>query len=466
MGRSDAEDDLRPGRDIPGYTGHIPRKDVEGVHGTTFRHANALASSYKDLPAIPSPSLADPAVRRLARGAAGGYVQDDPTARFYSLGHRGGPQNHNSQVGIGPIVKTASDEEKPPAPSRPLSPGYTMPGYTGHVPKVAAQNIIGSTFRRANERAAFGDSVAVERQTRRCGSPKGSPMRGDIADVPRKKRIGVTDHIKSLSDMNGQPPIQRSVSCKLFDGFGFPYGREKDGEIPSFIDHVPRKAAASMKSEEGFGCPFGREVTAEIPSYIEHVPRKSRKGRPEYLQAQWDSINQPRPREEPSRDEPDAAKSPAARSASPRMDRQAIPGYSGHVRKVAAENVFGVSFKIAGACADGEGTDDVKYEHPWLGSPNVHARSHGRSIPGYSGYIPKKGPDGVLGATFKSANERAADGFDPVLEAKSEATRLQEERFQVEGSLRSPTSRPTRQTTGKKPEANGEVVQARRPAWR
>jgi hypothetical protein len=335
-----------------------------------------------------------------------------------------------------------------------------MPGYTGYVPKVSAQNIIGSTFRRANERATFGECADGERHARRSGSPKGSQSRGDIDGVPRKKHIGCTDHISEIR----KAPLQRSVSCNLFDGVGLPYGRESLGEIPSYIDHVPRRAGANLKSEEGFGCPLGREVTAEIPSYIEHVPRKNRKGRPEYMHAQWDSINQPGPRGEQTREEADAKPSTSkARSASPRLDRQAIPGYAGHVRKVVADNVFGVSFKTAGECADGDEDTDLKREHPWLTSPNANARSAGKSIPGYAGYIPRKGPDGVLGATFKAANDRASEGFDPVTEAPTEATRLQDcpskDRIAGAGS-RSP-GRPTRLTTG-----GGKKSESKRAAWR
>lgn len=134
--------------------------------------------------------------------------------------------------------------------------------------------------------------------------------------------------------------------------------------------------------------------------------------------------------------------------------------------KVVAENVFGVSFGTAGECADGDEPADFKKEHPWLTSPPAHTRTAGRAIPGYSGYIPRKAPEGVCGATFKAANDRATDGFDPVTEARSETTRLQDcpskDRIPVVGSLRGPPGRPTRQITGagKKPDSNG------RPAWR
>jgi len=263
-----------------------------------------------------------------------------------------------------------------------MSPGKEIPGYSGYVPKKGPGNVYGKNFRRSNEAALDAEARAAN----------GSPGAGteDPWDARR------------------------------------PRYREHMGEIPSHIDHVPRKTLYSVASERtlvqgdtaSVNYPKGRQATGEIGSHINHVPRKCRSLRNLRDFAADDCA----PAQPPPLKEADSM-SEGRRSMSP--GRTAIPGYAGYVPKVAARNVYGMRYRAAteNAARLDEAADDRQSVRS--GSTCEVPERH-VGIPGYAGYIPKKGPANVLGATFRAANERAARGADPVNEAVTETARLQE----------------------------------------
>jgi hypothetical protein len=250
-----------------------------------------------------------------------------------------------------------------------MSPGKEIPGYAGYIPKKGPGNLFGKSFGATNE-------IVEKSQEATNGAAPAAPP---APSAPEQK--------------------------------GFPRGRESAGEIPSHIDHVPRKGPVNVSSGSTQGYPKGRPATGEIPSHISHVPRKTRKG------------------QSPPPDSSSGPRLPA-RSMSP--VGCSIPGYGGYVPKVGPRNICGLSYKAANESAanTADAAREAVNESAWSGSS---VNSLGRSmserrvgIPGYAGYIPKKGPANIMGSTYRAGVERAARGSDPVNEAKTETARLQE----------------------------------------
>jgi len=188
----------------------------------------------------------------------------------------------------------------------------------------------------------------------------------------------------------------------------FPRGRESSGEIPGHIDHVPRKGPANLSSTNLSGYPKGRSATGEIPSDISQVPRKCRS-----------PILQTRPVRSPAPTSRDRLRSPGPPGST-------MPGYAGYVPKVGPRNILGLTFKAA-ADAVAERSADAPPDTDRTGSTTTRTLPEGRvGIPGYAGYIPKKGPTNVIGATYRAGADRAARGLDPVNEAVTENRRLEE----------------------------------------
>lgn len=443
------------------------------MNGKTFRAANAHASLFesRDPPAAIKPTREDgsPRLRALAAGGAGGYAPDHYRARFFRSGSRADARN------------TADDPSSAPAPSsspaRSLSPlacgasrmdhpgserGLKIPGDIGHVPRkirvpqaqsgvsvalngeVSLRRSFGSRApqrvllpRAAAETAAEnGKAPSDTGQGPRAspqGSPRSSPQRspgrnrelipGYSGHVPKKgpENIFGTTYRQSneraalVQDVtNGDVPPAAPAASEARD---YPRGREHSGEIPSHIDHVPRKgpSVSGADAQRNLTYPKGRSVIGEIPSHIDHVPRKVRSLR--------NQQNFPGDHETP----------PAVgdgrrpeRSLSP---RHTIPGYAGYVPKVGPRNVFGLRYKAANEEANmtGEANGTVGESARSNGSTISRSMSETRfGVPGYTGYIPKKGPGNILGATHRAGVERALRGSDPVKEALTETSRLQE----------------------------------------
>lgn len=189
----------------------------------------------------------------------------------------------------------------------------------------------------------------------------------------------------------------------------FPRGRESNGEIPGHIDHVPRKGPASLFSGNLLGYPKGRPSTGEIPSDISQVPRKCRS---------------PTAKTRLARSPP-----PTSRARSPGPPGSTIPGYAGYVPKVGPRNILGLTFKAANESANAaDAPSEAPPETDRTGScATTRTMPEGRvGIPGYAGYIPRKGPTNVFGATYRAGADRAAKGLDPVKEAMTETRRLEE----------------------------------------
>lgn len=488
-----SQGDMRPGESIPGYTGHVPRKVSENVYGTTFRAGNEHASvNERQMPRKPSPPCTrqdgSPRIRAMVPGGAGAYSPKDYGARFFSLGNQNAPERK------GPVERpktAAEDASSIPQQASPLSPGRGVPGYQGFVPNVRSENIYGASFRSINEKASRAVSVdALTWTDQQAGNPKGLEIRSHIEQVPRKKRSegprsslsgvlraaaedvpikrssssrelspipGYSGHVPKKTNVYGTSFRQANEIAFKSEEFAngdkptepvslrdYPRGRESAGEIPSNIHHVPRKALSTTRSEVVLGYPKGRSAVGEIPSHINHVPRKCRSLRNLRCFAAEDSP--------PAQAPPEAENQRPSRSPSP--GRESIPGYSGYIPKVGPRNVFGVRCRVANEIAASETApvDTAAQESArscsTLNSPG--ASECDRTIPGYAGYIPKKGPSNIMGATYRAANERAARGIDPVKEAATETTRLQDG-----GSVWEPwsTKRPQRSERARSPRA-------------
>jgi len=296
---------------------------------------------------------------------------------------------------------------------RSLSPGREIPGYSGHIPRKA--NVYGTTFKMANDRAAVrpsNDSDAAGPTSRRSTQPQQGSGQDDSAPM--------------YSPVLGQRSFSADTRRPA------PLGREASGEIPSHIDHVPRKGSrggnnkdTSLTSSrsENRPAPLGRESIGMIPSHIDHVPRKRRTV-------------------EVTTSSPPSMKS---RSLSPEFDR--IPGYTGHVPRKEPENIFGATFRAANDQA-AEGPD-ASPTSPHRILPQNDRLSPSDTIPGYGGYIAKKGPGNVFGATFRASNERAAGtSADPVASSRTESHRFMQEPLHATTRSVSPYRTPNRSASG------------------
>lgn len=243
--------------------------------------------------------------------------------------------------------------------TRSLSPRGMISGYSGHVPR--KENVFGLNFHQANDAAEKTRPLTIP-----ACDPTPSAPASDPVDEPR----------------------------------GSLRGRERSGEIPSHIDHVPRKGAASASSPGDGGSPEGRPTTGEIPSHISHVPRKGRlQGSPSDAASPTQSPELP------------------CRSLSPGAY---IPGYSGHVPRVGPRNIIGLSFVAANhrAAAD-EASKSASAEAERSTSVSSPARQRERriGIPGYTGYRPKMAGENITSSACPRweprPSETPADSASP-----------------------------------------------------
>merc|ERR1719201_848549 len=100
-----------------------------------------------------------------------------------------------------------------------------------------------------------------------------------------------------------------------------------------------------------------------------------------------------------------------SRSSSPQRVRSLSagvpPGYAGHVPRRDSSNFYGKGFKAANKEAAIESALDVAAA--WAGSLRTDtSRTRDEAIPGYAGYVPRKGPQNIHGTSFRSANAQAA----------------------------------------------------------
>jgi len=85
----------------------------------------------------------------------------------------------------------------------------------------------------------------------------------------------------------------------------------------------------------------------------------------------------------------------------------ALPGYTGYIPAKQAENVIGATYHRANelACVAAESRSNP----PWIGGRRINpwglGDRGGALIPGYTGYIPGKAADNVFGYTYAKENE-------------------------------------------------------------
>jgi len=89
-----------------------------------------------------------------------------------------------------------------------------------------------------------------------------------------------------------------------------------------------------------------------------------------------------------------------------------LPGYTGHIPGKESENVLGASHCRANAIAlmACSRRGELQQEHPYARRENAYgllAKRRGAEVPGYTGFIPGKHAGGVFGSTYSNSNEVA-----------------------------------------------------------
>lgn len=265
-----------------------------------------------------------------------------------------------------------------------LSPDRQIPNYSGHLPGVQAENIYGMSFRSASEQA-YTDRCSpniADTPDRASLDASQSPTssRKDWAQIP-----GYTGHMPGVGSSNIHGSRYRAAIDKA----------SREGDMLSDVDGSVRALFAStdpaVDSNRG-DAQFHAGKNDRTNSVAEGMPvspttRSPRSNR---------SIS-PRP----------------SRSLS--QQRGVPPGYCGHVPMKDSGNVHGKTFGAANKEAANDSAHSVT--DAWTGglrcepsqSPQrQRSPSPCAKIPGYRGYVPKKGPENIYGASFHVANERAA----------------------------------------------------------
>jgi len=165
-----------------------------------------------------------------------------------------------------------------------------------------------------------------------------------------------------------------------------------------------------------------RDPHSNIPGYSGHIPGKLE----DSGGATWHTVNlrlhstdSTVPMSTP-RAEARSERRPLAPEAGSAMLRpgtgqaaSAVPGYSGHVPGKLSENIVGATCAAANALAASAAPGTITWQR--TDAPGVSARSRagaaeGRAVPGYTGYVHGKRPEpDVMGmpGPFRAANEHA-----------------------------------------------------------
>jgi hypothetical protein len=396
---------ISPDRQIPGYMGHLPRVDSENIYGMTFHDVADSASKV-----------------------AGNDTIEQSTAEARS------PSNRRSKS---PFRKT-------------VSPRRQIAGYGGYVPGVRPENIYGLSYKEANQSATrFTREASVEKD--RDG--------GDVVDERCSQHVipmAKTKH--SIFDS----PLSHSRSLRNLRA-------SPRGET----DSVPSSPGPTWDKREGFRS-NSRSVSRgrDMPGYQGYVPRK--KPQANLYGMRFKAAN------DLARDPPDMARegpqTPGNQSPKQATKRDFISGYQGYVPKVGPENIYGLGVREAckravvdvkdaplnAATVNSTWSESLRDVSPLtkrglspdrritgeIPSHLEHVPRKNRSgvipptgkcmpsnrtaedsfpgpMPGYTGYIPRKGPQSVVGASFSKVIDRAATGIDPVAQATTETTLLQ-----------------------------------------
>eukprot|EP00931_Biecheleriopsis_adriatica_P040153 TRINITY_DN22976_c0_g1_i2.p1 TRINITY_DN22976_c0_g1~~TRINITY_DN22976_c0_g1_i2.p1 ORF type:complete len:368 (+),score=26.08 TRINITY_DN22976_c0_g1_i2:51-1106(+) len=216
----------RPGTEIPGYAGYVPRKHSGNVYGATFRKANEHATVNRgfDFAEVQSPSQRTRSP--LSEAEAG---RDQSEDRF-------------------------------------------IPGYGGYTPKVEAEGIFGLTFMKAA--AATGFDSTSKRQDRklvRSRSPDNF-ISGYTGYIPRVKAGGIygvnrRTACELASDQTTDKPVNSRAADSPSGGSTRTSPRSFGSSRQGSREPTPRRSLSARRARSG-SC--GRE----IPGYGGYVPHK------------------------------------------------------------------------------------------------------------------------------------------------------------------------------------------------
>jgi len=364
---------LRQGIEIPGYAGYVPGKYAGNVHGVSFKLANEGASqgpgAAKNGGLISVPQWSAPAVSRSpsrgpkrspspasnSRGPPGARLQspvEGPTHLANSAGYKNSlgylPKPGASRAPM-PIPVAAGGHKVPtmaheyaardpmvtshsadfPAtravPRRtagnctPSSEGSggrparcarkAVPGYGGFVPGKFAENVLGKTFKVANQ-AGVAEFDAMRKQKSRTtqqGSSSRESSRQRVQPVMSSQEENTFSGSRSPSPMPGGNGSSQIINLQ-----------RQISELQQDNQRLRERGSQSSVASSRNAGPPSKDV-ARSPS-------------PQPRELYRTSSQRSLPRNE------DLKEIPRANSAG------RIPGYRGHVRGRVSENVFGVSF--------------------------------------------------------------------------------------------------------------------------
>ncbi|CAE7215332.1 unnamed protein product [Symbiodinium sp. CCMP2456] len=216
--------------------------------------------------------------------------------------------------------------------------------------------------------------------------------------------------------------------------------------IPGYSGHIPGKGPEGSNmgkrfaaaNEHGFRSLRGetsraqasnhrkcRDPHGNIPGYSGHIPGKLE----DSFGATWHSVNlrlasadskvpmsTPRAEVRPgewarSERRPLAPEAGSALRPGTGQAASAVPGYSGHVPGKLSENIVGARCAAANAIAATAELGTITWQR--TDAPGVSARrragaAEGKAVPGYTGYVHGKRPEpDVMGMPFRTANEHA-----------------------------------------------------------
>jgi len=488
---SESSQQRRPGTDIPGYAGFVPRRD--DVYGTTFRKANDLASdaaqagpAYGQWPATPMTprerrSLS-PQARGLLRpdsvGNNGRQVPTDDKARFFTFASkrdRGpvGPVHtdvaanwaanlRSGETGVSnvtsewrylrsPSLDVAISPKREEAPQT-WSPERQIPGYAGHVPKVGAENIYGKTYRKATEAANM--DVGNSRLADDAGSfPARRSSSSRKTASPQRQIAGYTGYIPAVKAENLYGSSYRAANEEA-TSFSQNAGTDAVVDAP---DKTLSDAWSWRKTTLSGSAASNAKACGNNEWSLRSRAQQSK------MVDEADASLSDRSCTDSDINRQLATFSPSQRTRSVSRSSRSlsrgrdIPGYSGYVPRKGPGNVYGVSYRAANEKALGP---DMTKEAVGPGGQAVRSSrslSSGEVIPGYQGYVPKVGPRNIFGSTVRKASERAAAKVydsEPVLDQPvnaGEVTNTWSQGLRGSSSLSRRGLSPERRITGEIP---------------
>lgn len=405
-----------PERQAVGYGGYIPGVKCENIYGLSYKTANekatATALSQDGAVAVVKNFDASERVDRpedlaatkskwgLARGKPKAEATAEPfrkasdadlQSRLVALVPVEPPSNINPEDALWRRCNSASKERS--------SQGRDIPGYSGYVPQKRSGNVYGESYYKANRSAAR------------------IPVVGESDRDPRAESPQWTRSLSPRAAISGYQGYVPKANAKIIYGSGHRSTRERaaveanerrpsneaeiNAEWSQSLRGGVRRKRSECESFSGSGSACGESCSGE-PGSLLHGP-----GAHDIPPAspQSKSRSYGAPASPQSRSKGAEANSPAGRSyglsysfgapASPSPSRCRTPQRDRN--------------------GDGGGADG-------------ESRNFSQ-MPGYAGYVPKKGPENVMGTTFAKANQRAFSGIDPVAGATTESSFLQSDPF-------------------------------------